>query len=166
VRILFVGADFERKGGQHVLQAFQKLPHGAAELVLVTRSQVPETPGVRAVHGLQPNSPALISLYQSSDVFVFPSRAEAFGIAAVEASAAGLPVIASGVGGLKDIVDAGKTGLIVSPDDPEELLHALTSLIDDPEQRETMGRAARNRAVQYFDARANANRIIELILQE
>ena len=57
---------------------------------------------------LNPNDGALLSLYQSSDLFVLPTEAEAFGIAAIEASAVGLPVIATRVGGLTDVVVDGE----------------------------------------------------------
>jgi glycosyltransferase involved in cell wall biosynthesis len=164
-RILFVGADLERKGGLDLIAAFQALPPGIAELVLVTRSLVAEMPGVQVVSNLEPNSPALVQLYQSSDIFVLPTRAEAFGIAAVEASAAGLPVIASPVGGLTDIVDHEQTGFLVPPGSRAELASALQSLINSPELRISFGRAARRKAEQVFDIQKCSQRIIEKIFQ-
>jgi glycosyltransferase involved in cell wall biosynthesis len=162
--ILFVGGDLERKGGLDLLAAFRRLPVGSAELVLVTRSEVPETPGVRVIQHLVPNSPELIDLYHRSDIFVLPSKAEAFGIAAVEASAAGLPVIAAPVGGLIDIVDHERTGLFIQPGNQEELFSAIARLIDHPELRQSFGNAARQKAECNFDAQKCAKRIIEKIL--
>ncbi|MCA9922314.1 MAG: glycosyltransferase family 4 protein, partial [Anaerolineales bacterium] len=110
VKILFVGGDFYRKGGHVLLQAFRALPPGTAELHLVTRTSIAEEEWVHVYPNLRPNDPELVALYQSCDVFALPTEAEAFGIAAVEAGAVGLPVITTAVGGLTDIVVNGETG--------------------------------------------------------
>lgn len=163
LRILFVGGDFYRKGGELLLTAFNALPAGSAELLLVTRSRVEHAPGVKVFHDMKPNTPELRALYQSSDVFVFPTRAEAFGIAAVEAAAAGLPVIATAVGGLSDIVVDGETGFLVEPDDLDALVRRLKMLAESPALRIRQGGEARLRAERYFDARRNAGRIVEVL---
>ena len=165
VRVLFVGGDFYRKGGEELLHAWAALPAGSAELVVVTRTELPERPGVTVHTGLEPNSPALIAHYQTSDLFVFPTRAEAFGIAAVEATAAGLPVIATRVGGLPDIVRDGETGLLIEPDDQDGLGRALRQLVDDETLRTRLGAAARQRAVVRFDATRNAARMVAVMEQ-
>lgn len=162
LRVLFVGGDLYRKGGATLLRAFAALPPGSAELTLVTRSPDPGVPDVRVVHGMQPNSRALIDLVGSSDVLALPSEAEAFGIAAVEGSAAGLPVVATRVGGLTDIVADGETGYLITPGDAAELACRLRDLAD-RELRDRMGRAARARAVTRFDAARNARAIIDLL---
>lgn len=165
VRILFVGGDFERKGGLDVLSAFKRLPSGCAELFIVTRSNIPQVPGVTVFRDLKPNSLPLIHLYKTSDIFLFPSRAEAFGIAAVEASAAGLPIISSDIGGLKDIVLDGKTGIKVQPENIDELFTALQTLINNTALRRAMGEEGRRRAVQFFDARKNSYQVLEKITE-
>jgi glycosyltransferase involved in cell wall biosynthesis len=165
VRILFVGGDLYRKGGELLLEAFRRLPPGSAELALVTRTPLAPAEGLRIYHDLQPNSAELIALYQSSQVFVLPTYAEAFGIAAVEASAAGLAVIASRVGGLTDIVQDGETGFLIPPGDGDSLAERLARLVKDPSLRQRFGRAARARAEARFDARKNAARLAN-ILQE
>jgi glycosyltransferase involved in cell wall biosynthesis len=85
------------------------------------------------------------------DLFVNPSRAESFGVAALEAAASGLPVVASRVGGLPEIVAEGETGLLVPPEDPAALAEALSGLIRSPERRRELGQAARARAVERYD---------------
>jgi len=132
-------------------------------LMLVTRSNLPDMEGVTVFNNLQPNTPELINLYRSCDLFVLPTQAEAFGIAAVEASAAGLPVIATNVGGLVDIVEDGETGFLIPAGDHETLANRIGLLIENVEKREQMGRAARNHAIQYFDARKNANRVMAIL---
>lgn len=165
VWILFVGGDFERKGGYLLLEAFRSLPAGLAELHLVTHTTVPPEDGVIVHNHIQPNSAALLALYQASDIFVLPSHAEAFGISAVEASASGLPVIATCTGGLSDIVADQETGFLIPAGDVRSLSTHLRLLVENVELRRQMGEAAFRRAQSRFDAKKNAARLVE-ILQE
>lgn len=163
LRILFVGGDLDRKGGATLLDAFSALPEGAAELTLVTRTRDPGVAGVRVVHGMVPNSAELLELFRSSDVFVLPSEAEAFGIAAAEAAATGLPTVASRVGGLTDIVVDGDTGYLIAPGDSRHLMRALATLAADHDLRRRLGGAARERAVTCFDAEQNARALVSIL---
>lgn len=163
LRILFVGGDFYRKGGETLLHAFRMLPRGAAELHLVTRTRIAPEHGVRLYHDFRPNDPALVALYQSADVFVLPSEAEAFGIAAAEAAAAGLPDIVTAVGGLTDIVVDGETGFLVTPGDATMLAARLRCLLDDPQRCRSMGLAARAHAERCFDAQRNAALVVRCL---
>jgi glycosyltransferase involved in cell wall biosynthesis len=86
----------------------------------------------------------------SAQAFVLPSLSEAFPNAAIEAMAAGLPVVASAVGGLLDLVDHGRTGLLVPPADPGALAGAIASLVDDPARAARLGAAAREDVAQRF----------------
>jgi len=75
------------------------------------------------------------------DVFVAPSREESFGVAVLEASACGVAVVASRVGGLPEVVVDGHTGLLVPPDDVSALTNAIARLLDDPALRKRMAAA-------------------------
>jgi glycosyltransferase involved in cell wall biosynthesis len=97
--------------------------------------------------GHREDVPALLAL---ADAFVLPSRSEAFPNSAIEAMAAGLPVIASRVGGLLDLVDDGRTGLLVRPDDPAALAAALESLILSPARAEMLGVSAREEVTRRY----------------
>ena len=163
LRILFIGGDFHRKGGDLLLQAFNRLPAGSAELVLVTRSAIEASEYVHVYNNMTANSPELIALSQSCDVFVLPTKAEAFGIAAVEASAMGLPVIGTAVGGLTDIVKDQETGYIIAVDDVDALTQYLTQLSQDGEHRCQLGQNARQHVEDNFDAYKNAQKIISII---
>ncbi|ABY34861.1 MAG TPA: glycosyl transferase family 1 [Chloroflexus aurantiacus] len=164
LRILFVGGDFVRKGGPTLLDAVRRLTT-PVELHIVTRSPLDPAEGVFVYHDVTPNSPRLIELYQQADLFVFPTRAEAFGIAALEAIASGVPVITTPVGGLPDIVRDGVNGFLVPPDEPGMLAARLQLLIDQPDLRLRMAAAARRHAEIYFDAIKNAAQIAELMVQ-
>lgn len=91
------------------------------------------------------------------DVFVMPSRSEAWGLAALEAMAHGIPVVASRTGGLERIVADGETGWLVPPGDPEALASALLAAASDRQRLHSMGAAARLRA-EMFSATAAAEK--------
>lgn len=84
------------------------------------------------VPGLPPDSPELKAAYAAADVFALPSVHEPFGIVALEAWAAGVPLVAARVGGLKDFVRDGENGLLFDPSDDAALPAALRRLTDDP----------------------------------
>lgn len=163
VRILFIGGDFYPKGGGLLLEAFRSLPEGTAELVLVTRSALEPAPGIHVHNNMKPNTPELIALAQSCDLFVLPTVAEAFGIAAIEASAVGLPVITTQLGGLKDVVIEGQTGFLIPAQDGAALSDRLNRILSDPDLRLRMGQTARAHVEANFDARKNVGRLIEIV---
>jgi glycosyltransferase involved in cell wall biosynthesis len=85
------------------------------------------------------------------DVFILPSREEGFPIAALDAMAAGLPVIASSVGGVLELIVDGETGWLVPPADVDILVSRLRALLLNPEQRLSMGAAAQARVRDHFN---------------
>jgi len=91
--------------------------------------------------------------WNSLDIAVVPSFNEAFGLVALEASACGIPVVASDVGGLKDIVVGGETGLFVPVRDSAALAHALLMLLTDEPLRQRLGEGARRRAEEFSQER-------------
>jgi glycosyltransferase involved in cell wall biosynthesis len=91
-----------------------------------------------------------LEYYDDADIFVFPSIFESFAIPPVEAMAAGLPVVASRVGGMKETIVHERTGLLVQREDPAELARALRTLIGDAELRRTFGEAGRTRAAELY----------------
>ena len=98
-------------------------------------------------------------IYQASDIFVMPSSREAFGMALVEAMATELPVIASAIGGVTDvIVDDGRTGVLVPARDPGAIADALQRLLDDPFHATTLGAAARRSVVERYGLNVSADR--------
>jgi glycosyltransferase involved in cell wall biosynthesis len=89
-------------------------------------------------------------LLRETDIFLMPSRWEGFGLAAVEAMNAGLPLIASDVEGLREIVAASPPcGIFVDPSDPSSIAQALRELLVDPEKRQSYGQAAHRRSQQF-----------------
>ncbi|MEI9941321.1 MAG: glycosyltransferase family 4 protein [Pseudomonadota bacterium] len=162
-RVLFVGGDFIRKGGDLLLDVYHRHLKGRVELLLVTKADVPEEPGVRVFRNLQANSPELLELFRTADIFVLPTRADCYSLVCMEALASGLPVVTTRVGGIPDIIQDGKTGHLVDADDGDALAAALKGLCDDPARRREMSIASRAAAVARFDGRENARRLFEFV---
>jgi phosphatidyl-myo-inositol dimannoside synthase len=98
----------------------------------------------------------LPALYNAVDVFVLDSRrfdllVEGFGIAIVEASACGLPVVGGRSGGIPEAVHDGETGLVIDPDDPAAVAAAVTRLLGDAELRARLGAAGREAVERYYN---------------
>ncbi len=164
--MLFVGGDFERKGGFVLLEALRRLRDAgvAIELDVVTRDEVPAQEGVKVHHGLRPSSPPLIALYDRADVFCLPTMGDCLPMVLSEAGAAGLPLVATDVGAIREIVRDGETGLLVPVDDAGALAIALQRLADEPDTRRRMGEAAGQLVREQFDASTNARTLVALLL--
>jgi glycosyltransferase involved in cell wall biosynthesis len=87
--------------------------------------------------------------YAALDLYIMPSRSEAWGLTALRAMACGLPVIASNVGGLPEVVEHGKSGWLVPPESPQALADAIVDAASDPARLCEFGRNARERASQF-----------------
>jgi glycosyltransferase involved in cell wall biosynthesis len=165
-QLLFMGGDFPRKGGYDLLRAWSAGGfHDRARLTLVTDwpidGQLPA--GVRIVRGVSSHSPEWLALWRSADVFVMPTRNEAFGLVYQEAAAAGIPAIGSELNAVPEIIEHERTGLLVKPQDEQGLIDAMTRLIESPESRRDMGRAARNAIAGAADPDVHKKRLLDLI---
>jgi glycosyltransferase involved in cell wall biosynthesis len=158
-RVLFVGGDFRRKGGE-ILLDWHRRHGGGVELHVVTREDVAGAPDLYVYRNMQPNTGELLNLYRQADLFVLPSLGECFGIATVEAMAAGLPVIATDVGGTADIIEDGGNGFITPAGDERALEAQIATILDDDSLREAMGNRSRELAVARFDVDRNARRTL------
>jgi len=113
--------------------------------------------------GERRNVPELLA---KADIFVLASSSEGMPISVLEAMAAALPVVASRVGGVPEEVVDGKTGVLVTPGDPEELAQALAGLVADGGLRRRLGAAGRARAEQTFDLEPFRRAHVELYSRE
>lgn len=106
----------------------------------------------------------MAELYSAVDLLVAPSRWEGFGLMLVEAMACGLPIVASRVGAIADVVVDGQTAVLVPPDEVPALCHAVLDLLRCPERRAAMTSAAPRRA-QAFSWQASADQLADLYRQ-
>ncbi|WP_121721456.1 glycogen synthase [Streptomyces sp. E2N171] len=172
--VLFVGRITRQKGVPHLLRAVRHVDP-AAQVVLCAGA--PDTPeidrkfrelyeelsrareGVHWIPQMLPR-PEVIQLLTHATVFACPSVYEPLGIVNLEAMACGTAVVASRVGGIPEVVDEGRTGLLVDVDDDFEagLARALDVVLGDPGTARAMGEAGRERAVTEFGWDAVARR--------
>ncbi len=110
--------------------------------------------------GMRSDIPALLNRL---DIFVLPSLAEAFGIAAVEAMACELPVVATQVGGLQEVVQDRLTGLLVPPHDADALAAGISTLLDDPHTCRAYGERGRARVLEEFTLARQAGQWQQLL---
>ena len=182
---LFVGRITRQKGVMHLLAAAEQLP---ADVGLVLCAGAPDTPAERqqvadAVEALQERRGGvvwieamlpreqLVPLITGATVFVVPSVYEPLGIVNLEAAACGTAVVASDVGGIPEVVDDGRTGLLVHYD-PEDaaafeagLAARIAELAADPQRAAAMGAAGRERVLSEFGWPAIAQQTVEVYSQ-
>src|SRR5450432_1114549 len=152
VRLLYVGRVSKEKDLDVLVQAFRNLRQ---DKVPVQLSVVGHGPFSNTLAELLPDAcftgyltgTQLASAYASSDIFVFPSTTDTFGNVIIEAQAAGLPVVVSDIGGPKELVTNGVSGLVTKARDVADFSSAIRRLVEDEDLRQQMGAAAR-RSVQ------------------
>lgn len=149
--VMFVGSLSPNKGIDVLLAAHDSGGLGAPLVVLGPRRHDSPTrwpAGVTVVHDVPHDQ--VLAAWPHAAVAVVPSVwPEPFGMVAVEAMTAGVPVVASATGGLVDIVDDGVTGLLVPPGDAAALAAAVRKLVDNPDEARRLGRAAAARAGRF-----------------
>jgi glycosyltransferase involved in cell wall biosynthesis len=168
--ILFVGRQFHRKGGDVLIQAFgrvrQRLPD-ARLLIAGPATLAAPGPGVTCLGDLNKNQAAgwdaLVTAYQSADVFCLPTRFEPFGIAFIEAMHFGLPCIGTDAWAVPEMIVDGETGFTVPIDDVEALSDRLGRLLGDRTLARTMGQAGRERAERWFTWEAVIQRMMAVV---
>lgn len=160
--LMFAGALGLHKGVDVLLAARRRMRNKLPVVLLGTpRPDTPaiDDPDVTVVHNVP--HPQVMASWIRASIAVVPSVChEALGLAAVEALIAGCPVVASNVGGLREVVQHDTTGLLVPPGDPNALAVALDKLLDDPKLRKLMGEAGKKRTC-HFGVRTAVPHIVE-----
>jgi glycosyltransferase involved in cell wall biosynthesis len=154
-----VGSLYPVKGHRFLLEAMpevlrrwpkaQLLVIGRGELEVALKEQVEQLSIGANVHflGMRQDVPRLLSLL---DVFILPSLSEGLSLALLEAMASGKPVVATRVGGNPELIDHGKTGFLVRPENARDLTANLLKLLSDPGMMQQFGRQAAERVRQHF----------------
>ena len=164
-RVLFVGGDFARKGGKELLEAVRIL-EGRVELDIVTGSSpegIPRDLPVRVHTGLHHDSDELFELYRQADIFALPASGECYGHVICEAMASRLPVVATPVGAIPELVKHGENGLLVPGGSAPAVADALRTLVERPDLRVSMGERGLLRARRDHDASRNVGKVLELM---
>lgn len=169
-RILFIGAEFERKGGKVLLEAFREVRAAipAAELHLAGPRGLTDLPAGVTSHGfLAKSDPAqratLEGLFRGSSLFVLPSLYEPFGIAPLEAMLYGLPCVVTRAWALQETVTPGVNGDLATKGDAGDLAAKILGLLGDPERLAAMGRGAREMVLSRYTWPAVVERMSQTI---
>ena len=159
--VLCVAAHNEKKALDVLLQAFAKVVRSDDEVQLVLVGDGPlraeleklatdQQIGERVIFAGALERPEVVKRLHGCRVFVLPSRSEPFGIAIVEAMACGKPVVGSRTGGIPEIIEDGREGLLVEPDDPDALAGAIQRLLGDAGLRADLGSHGREKVLNRF----------------
>ena len=158
-------ADFY-KGFELFVEALGHLEAAGTEVILFggSAAKVPSSVGVRSRHlGFLSNTEALCRAYSAADVFVAPSRMDAFGKTLVEAMSCETPVVCFDATGPRDIVDHRITGYRARPFDPTDLARGIDWVLSrPPDAYSELCRQARSRAERVFDSRVIARQYVTL----
>ncbi|MEN8200402.1 MAG: glycosyltransferase family 4 protein [Thermodesulfobacteriota bacterium] len=111
------------------------------------------------------NREKMYQFYSAGDLFAFPGIRESLGMVFLEAQSCGLPVVAFDNGGIPEVVQRGKTGLLTKPFDEKDFCRGLTSLLQDPEQRQIMGTTAAKHVRSQHDLHRNYLKFEETLLK-
>jgi len=171
--VLFIGADFSRKGGWQLLSAFnivrQRYPDAKLHIVGPADLKIPQNlhHGVE-YHGFLSKSKVedkakLQSLFRKCSLSVLPSLYEPFGLAPLESMAHQIPCIASNTGALPEFVVQGKTGDLVEPGNVDELAEKIANLIGEPDVLRQMGEAGRQMVVERFTWNNVVDRFLKIV---
>jgi glycosyltransferase involved in cell wall biosynthesis len=134
------------------------------ELEREVREKVQGNPYIKWINEMVPKD-RVIQLYSHAAAFICPSIYEPFGIINLEAMACKAPVIASRVGGIKEVVVDGETGFLVEPDNLEELAEKIRIILNSPELAAKFKETGRKRVEEHFSWETIANRTVELYKQ-
>ncbi|MGQ9512036.1 MAG: glycosyltransferase family 4 protein [Thermodesulfitimonas sp.] len=162
-----------QKGVRYLIEAAGLLPPGRQPFFVIVgdgplRGELERLAAASAggrffFTGMREDLPALLNAF---DLFVLPSVSEGFGLAALEAMAAALPVVATTVGGIPEVVVDGETGILVPPRDAAALAAAIGRLLGDPELAAKMGQAGRERVRKLFTVERMARAVMALYEEE
>ena len=167
--VLSFGADHPlkiRKGGHLLREAISRLSAKGINVVCLVfgEGDIPnDIDNVSIVNfGKIQQTAFLRIIYAASDVFIVPSLQEAFGLTCLEAMACGTPVIAFSTGGLPDMVEPSKTGLLAATGNVDDLVEKIIWMSNHQEQREVMGRTASEVVQHHFEEKRQAKKFIDL----
>jgi len=150
--LLLVGNNFKQKGGEFILEIYEKYLSGRFLLRIVSNDKfIPDLSHVEGVEVIKKlshkNISKLVNIYQTSDIFIFPTRLDKLGLVLTEATAVGLPIIASNTGGVKEFVKDGFNGFLMPYNSkPEDWAKKIMALSENEELLKEFSRNSRKLA--------------------
>lgn len=160
-----------RKGGDLLKQALQSLPSSLKEdIVILTLGHggenIAESVGIKTfILGFVASDHLKAIVYSAADLFLFPTRSDAFGLVTQEAMSCGTPTIGFKIGGVPDLVRPGLTGYLAEPENPIDFCNGIVQLLEDNQERQQLGQKCRKVVLEEYSLDLQAQRYIELYQQ-
>jgi glycosyltransferase involved in cell wall biosynthesis len=149
-QVLFIGGDFWRKGGDIVYELARLERLAEVDFHVVSPRAEKGPANVRVYRSLAPESPDLVRLTASSDIFILPTRADTSSLAAMEAAACGVPAIVTSCGGIPEIVRDGLTGSVLDRPRLDDFAAELLAYVSNPSMAVERGRNARRHVLRNY----------------
>lgn len=161
VNILFLGRDYDRKGGDTVLKVFDELKRLFENVRLIFVGKIPSSEIMQKVKedpkiSYYENAPSRFlhhNILPITDIFLLPTKAEAYGMSLVEAMSNGIPVVSSEISAIPEIIRDSTTGYLCRPSDSEGFIKKCSLLVENKEKRKLMGTNARTFVEEEFSPR-------------
>jgi glycosyltransferase involved in cell wall biosynthesis len=154
--LVFAGGEWSRKGLEFALGALARIPQPEVKLLVLGHDaaaprfvELADRLGIRSRVFFAGFRRDVAKGMGASDVFLFPSRYEAFSLATIEAAACGLPLVATRINGAEDFISPGHNGFFIKHN-PEQIVRTLRPLLASPDLRRTMGQTARRHVEQHY----------------
>lgn len=172
--LLFVGRLEERKGVSSLLDAVALLQARGLDLHLTIVGNGPQMVALQrksadlllgevVMFTGSKDEPGVVEALRHADLLIVPSLSEGLPVVIMEALASHVPVVATAVDGIPELVRDGETGRLVQPSDPKGLADAIEQLLSDPGLRRKMGAAGRKLVATEYDAHRNSRMLLNLI---
>jgi glycosyltransferase involved in cell wall biosynthesis len=165
--ILFQGRDYRRKGGDIMLSAFESMDSPGCRLQYVGMVEAEARKRISAderitYHERPSNRTLADEVWPVTDVFVLPTRADAFAMTVAEAMSRGIPVVATSIPPIAELVEDGTSGFLVPVGDEASLRERMSQLAGDPQLRLKMGKRGKERVQALFSPSAVGRRLLEV----
>jgi glycosyltransferase involved in cell wall biosynthesis len=170
--ILFLGRDYHRKGGDVALMVFENLKKSFDNLHMIFVGRIPEKETLvkvkedRSISYFEYVSKSELheKIFQTSDIFLLPTEAEAYGMSIVEALSYGIPVVSSNISAIPEVVEDGVSGYLAAPRSVDYFTRKCAELLDDREKRERMGGKAMEKVQRDFSPEKIGSELYDLYL--
>ena len=172
MNLLFIGRDYHRKGGDVALKVFENLKKSHDNIRLTFVGRIEDGEMLEKVKRDEcisyfdhvSKSDLHEKIFPMSDIFILPTIAEAYGMSIIEAMSNAIPVIASNISAIPEVVQDGVSGYLVSPNSIELFTRRCAELLDNKEKRETMGRNALEKVERAFSPEKIGSKLYDLYL--